>query len=134
MMFGVPQFINIEDKIVGPLTGKQLLWIAAMCATLFLLWTILSKVVFFIVGVPVALFFIALAFLKPNGQSFLSFIVYVGYYMFSSKEYVWKKEVVRTRKKENEPKKTNQQKIKKQKLNFDEIKQLTQVLDSKNKK
>jgi len=28
MLFNVPQFIDIEDKIVGPLTAKQLGWLA----------------------------------------------------------------------------------------------------------
>ena len=39
MQFKVPQFIDMEDKIVGPLTLKQFAYILGAGGFSFLLWT-----------------------------------------------------------------------------------------------
>ena len=41
MQFQVPQFIEIEDKIFGPLTFKQFIYLAGGGGLCFLLYTIL---------------------------------------------------------------------------------------------
>ena len=43
MLFNVPQYIDVEDKIVGPLTGKQLLWMIGMGIMLLVLWNTVSR-------------------------------------------------------------------------------------------
>lgn len=91
MLINVPQYINVEDKIAGPLTVKQLLWMMAMGAVLFILWTLVPKTVFFIIGIPVALVFLAFAFYKPFGQPLIGFVFAGIRYMFGPKVYVWKR-------------------------------------------
>jgi len=68
MLINVPQYIDIEDKIVGPLTAKQLGWLVAMGIILLIMWKTLSGPMFFILGIPVSLLIISLAFFKPYGQ------------------------------------------------------------------
>src|SRR3990172_12458701 len=41
MQFQVPQFIEIEDKIFGPLTFKQFIYVAGGAGACYLLWRVL---------------------------------------------------------------------------------------------
>ncbi|HBP01547.1 MAG: hypothetical protein UY41_C0029G0004 [Candidatus Moranbacteria bacterium GW2011_GWE1_49_15] len=90
-LFNVPQYINVEDKVAGPLTIKQLLWMIGMGATLFTMWSLLSKAVFFLLGIPTALLFVAFAFYRPYGQPLISFVFSGIRFMFGPKVYVWKR-------------------------------------------
>ncbi len=74
MLFNVPQFIDIEDKIVGPLTAKQLGWLAAAGIILFVLFNFLDTSAFVIACVIVGTIFGALAFYRPYNQSLINFI------------------------------------------------------------
>jgi len=93
MHYNVPQFIDIEDRIVGPLTGKQLLWMFAMGAVLLIMWMMIdNKVYFFMFGIPVALLFVALAFYRPYGQPLSKFIGSAFLFIIRPKVYLWKRE------------------------------------------
>lgn len=91
MLFNVPQYIDIEDKIVGPLTAKQLGWLIAMGVILLIMWNTLSKPLFFLLGLPVALIFVSLAFFRPYGQPLGSFLLFGVMYFFRPKIYFWKR-------------------------------------------
>lgn len=92
MLFNTPQYIDVEDKIIGPLTGKQLMWLAGMGVILLILWfTIESKAVFFVAGFPIALIFLAFAFYRPYNQTLLSFILHALNFLSKPKIYVWKR-------------------------------------------
>lgn len=95
MMTSVPQFIDIEDKVAGPLTWKQLGWMVLLGTILFLLYTILPSVLFFVLAIPLALFFAALAFLRPHGMSFPQFLFYSVVFLFRPKISVWERPVYR---------------------------------------
>ena len=43
MRFQVPQFIEVEDKIFGPLTLKQFLYTAGGAAVGFIIWSIFPR-------------------------------------------------------------------------------------------
>ena len=73
MLINVPQYIDVEDKIAGPLTVKQLGWIIGLGIILLVLWNIVPAPVFFILGIPLAIFFVALAFYKPYGRPLEAF-------------------------------------------------------------
>jgi hypothetical protein len=90
--YQVPQFLEIEDKIFGPLTLKQFLYSMAGGAMLFIAWSTLGPFVGLIVGIPLFLFFLGLAFVKINNRP-LSNAIEAGMKYFSSpKLYIWKKE------------------------------------------
>ena len=92
MRFQVPQFIEIEDKIIGPLTFKQFIYIAGgagVCAIAFIL---LPKFLAFIISAPVALFAAALAFYKVNSKPFVEIVEAFLAYSLAGKLYLWKKE------------------------------------------
>ncbi len=92
MRFQVPQFIDVEDKIFGPLTFKQFVYLAGgggLCAILF---TLLPKFIAFLVSAPVAIFALALAFYKINSKPFVEIVEAFVTYTLGSKLYIWKKE------------------------------------------
>ena len=129
MLISVPQYIDIEDKIVGPLTAKQLGWLIAMGIILIIMWSTLSKPMFFILGIPTALLFIALAFYKPYGVPMGNFIIFGIMYFFRPKIYFWK----RTSQKEVhvvQKNKVVENNYKNKKLTAESIRELSQLLDS----
>ncbi len=132
MLFNVPQFIDVEDKIAGPFTAKQLLWMFGMGAALFVLWSLLSKVAFFIAAIPTVLIFLALAFYRPYKQPLIKFLLSGVLFTFKPKLYVWKrmyeKPVKAKHKEEEKPKETRAEKEKK--LTPENIAALAEVLDT----
>lgn len=91
MLTNVPQFIDLEDRIVGPLTAKQLGWLALGGVILLILWTILSFPAFIVSAVFVAILFVGLAFYRPYNQPLISFIISSVGFIFGSKMYIWKR-------------------------------------------
>lgn len=92
MQFQVPQFIEIEDKIFGPLTLKQFLYLAGgagACIALFIY--IPYKIIAILIIIPLAAFSLALTFYKINGKPFIDVVESFFYYSIGSKLYLWKK-------------------------------------------
>ncbi len=94
MLFNVPQYIDVEDKVAGPLTAKQLLWMFGMGAVLLVLWNMLEKGAFFVSAAPVIAIFLALAFYRPCNQPLIKFIFSGVMFLFSPKVYFWKRTAV----------------------------------------
>lgn len=126
----VPQYIDVEDKIAGPLTWKHLGWMFGGAGILLIAFTFLDKTTFFIVAIPIGLITIALAFYKPNGIPLVSFIGYGFTYIFHPRTYTWQREVSIKK----QPKKKEDIKItttsKKDQITTDDITAIAQTLDS----
>ncbi len=91
MQFRVPQFIDIEDKVFGPLTLKQFGYIVGAGGISFLLWTIIPiKIIAIILIIPIAGLFLALAFAKYNNRSFADLLESAFSYYTGAKIYTWK--------------------------------------------
>lgn len=103
MQFQVPQFIDIEDKIFGPLTFKQFIYLAGGGGILFVLYKTLPFFFTILLGVPLAIFALLLAFYKINNKPFIYIVEAYISYMFQSKLYIWKKEVKKNETKEVVP-------------------------------
>ena len=91
MQFNVPQFIEVEDKIIGPFTLKQFLYIGGGAGLLFIIWFFLKLGLFIAIAIPVGLFCGALAFYKVNGRPFISFLGSLIKYLRKPKLYLWRK-------------------------------------------
>ena len=92
MKYQLPQFIETEINIVGPFTLKQFLWIAGGASILFLLFSLVKGVLFFILGIPIAAIFIAFAFLKIQDVPLIVYLSYGLSYVTNPKKYVFKKD------------------------------------------
>jgi hypothetical protein len=92
MRFEVPQFIDIEDKIFGPLTFKQFVYLAGAAGVAVVFWIFVPK----LIGIPLIAVFlglgVALAFYKINNKPFIFFLESAFRFLLSHKLYIWKKE------------------------------------------
>jgi hypothetical protein len=91
MQFNVPQFLDIEDKIIGPLTLKQFGWLAAGGGMLFFLFQFVELWLFLMIAAPVAALCLALAFIKVNGRPFISIFGAFINYLIKPKLFIWKR-------------------------------------------
>lgn len=93
MRFQVPQFIEVEDKIIGPLTIKQFIYIAGGAGMCFVVIRFLPLFLGILTALPIAGFALALAFYKPNErQTFITFVENASKYFVGEKLYIWKKQ------------------------------------------
>jgi len=92
MKYQVPQFIEIEDKIFGPLTFKQFVYVVGTLGASFLLWKSLPSFFAILLIIPVGGFGFALAFYKVNSLPFIDVMENAIRYSLSSRLYLWKKE------------------------------------------
>lgn len=92
MKFQVPQFIGVEDKIFGPLTAKQFLYLGGAAGAGFIIWSLIPiKIVAVIIAAPIVGILIAFAFVKYNDQPFIKVTENAFRYFTNSKIYIWKK-------------------------------------------
>ncbi len=130
MLFNVPQFVDIEDKIVGPFTAKQLLWMFGMAAVLLIVWNVFDQKTFWISSIPIVLLFLALAFYRPFGLPFIKFIFLTILFLIRPKVYVWQREVGPIRKNLVENlEKVSKKKKKTKKFETKKAKQIAQLMD-----
>jgi hypothetical protein len=73
--FTVPQFIDVEDKIIGPITVRQFIIMIVAGLFLFLEYKLSDFAFFLFIGIPTALVFMVFAFVKVNGVSFHYFVL-----------------------------------------------------------
>lgn len=91
MRFAVPQFIDVEDKIFGPLTLKQGIYLAGSGGAAYLIYTLLGFFGLALIGIPLALVGVVFAFVKVNNQPFVSIASAAVLYTIKKKLYLWKK-------------------------------------------
>ncbi len=90
--FVVPQFLDVEAKIIGPITARQFVIFLVVLLFEFLLYRIfLSLAVILIVGLPVLGLGILFAFFKVNGQPFHYILLNVIQTMRKPRLRVWDK-------------------------------------------
>lgn len=92
MQFQVPQFIEVEDKIFGPLTFKQFLYLVGGGGLSLIAYLFLPLFLAFFVIIPVMALSAALSFYKVHNKPFINVIEAAFYYTLRNKLYIWKKE------------------------------------------
>lgn len=91
--FVVPQFIDSEDKILGPVTVRQfvILMVAGLLVTLF--YRLFDFSLFLLTGIPTFILSVILAFLKINGVSVHFFLLNLIQTLRRPQLRVWDKTV-----------------------------------------
>ncbi len=94
--YKVPQNVEAEDKIIGPLTFKQFIY-----AIIGVAWAGLSFLIFnkflallIIVGAPPTMLFLMLAFYSRDGQNFEQTLIAIAGFYSQSRKRLWVKEDV----------------------------------------
>jgi hypothetical protein len=132
MRFQVPQFIEIEDKIFGPLTIKQFIYIAGGAGLSFILFRFLPLPIAILLIVVVLGLSLSLAFYQINNKPLIYIMQSAFGYLFSNKLYLWKKKDKSPEKtKESLISKLNQSPIYVPKLSQSKLHDLTWSLDIK---
>lgn len=93
MRFQVPQFIDVEDKIFGPLTFRQFVYVVGGGGIVYICLKLLPLYAAILIGIPVGALAFALAFVKFNGKPFISLIESLFVYLVRDKLYLWKKDL-----------------------------------------
>lgn len=127
MRYQVPQFIDIEDKVIGPLTVKQFVYLAGgagMCFILYSLLPLLMAILLMAAVVPLSL---ALAFYKINNKPFIDFLESAFMFYTRNNLYIWKKEDKKIIQKKAEEAALNQVYV--PKLSDSKLKELSWSLD-----
>ncbi len=92
MRFHVPQFIEVESKIFGPLTLKQFIYLAGGAGMAAIAWFFSPNTTVAVVLIlPIAGLSLALAFYKLHGRSFVEILEAAFYYLMGSKLFIWQK-------------------------------------------
>jgi hypothetical protein len=89
MQFEVPQFIEIEDKIFGPLTWRQFVYLAGGGGIAVVLFLVAPFILFVLFGLPIAGLAVTLAFFPVNNQPFSRLLESMYNYFTGHKLYLW---------------------------------------------
>lgn len=92
MEYQVPQFIEVEDKIFGPLTLKQFLYLAGAGGLAAGLILYMPLVIGVMLALPIIGLGVGLAFYKVNGKPLIDLIEAGLNFYISRRLYLWKKE------------------------------------------
>ncbi len=89
MQFQVPQFIEVEDKIFGPLTFKQFIYVGGGLGASYIMWRILPIYVAGPLIAAIGGLAAGLAFFQLNGRPFIVGLENGFFFLIRSKLYLW---------------------------------------------
>lgn len=92
LQFKVPQHIEMEDKIIGPLTMKQFVNLLIGGMITYAIIKTYNPLLIAFVGVPIGLLTLAIAFIKVQDQPFPQFLLSLILFMVKPKERTWHKD------------------------------------------
>jgi len=137
MQYQVPQFVEVEDRIIGPLTLKQFLYLAFAGALLFVFWFLFAFYIWIIVALPIAVLAVAFAFLKINDRPFIYFFLAFIKYFAKPKLYIFSgapEEALKKPTPKKEEIKAGTSKIIENKITLSKLKELALSLDANTKR
>jgi len=134
VQYKVPQNIDLEDKIIGPLTLVQFVYLMTGGMIIYISFNTISSAAFYLIAIPVALLSLALTFVKVQDQSFSHFLGAFALYFAKPRKRIWHKipemetvKVVETRVIKKDDKKVYKGKT----LNQTNLEELSTVLDTR---
>lgn len=95
MQFKVPQFIDVEDKLFGPFTFRQFVYMAGGAGMIFVLYRMLPFWIAIFLIIPVGLLAGLLTFYKINNKPFIYYLQAAINYAISNKLYIWKQRLAK---------------------------------------
>ena len=92
MQYQVPQFIETEDKVVGPFSIRQFAYVGAAAVISGICYFFLQTWLFAIVALILVGGALALSFVKVNGRPLMKVGLAAFNYYWKPQMYVWKSE------------------------------------------
>lgn len=93
MRYTVPQFIDVEDKILGPITVRQFLILLVTGGVMFILYALLDFAAFLVFGLMTFALGGVIAFMRINGQPFHFFLLNLTQTFSKPRLRIWDKEL-----------------------------------------
>lgn len=94
MQYKVPQNVDIEDRVVGPLTLRQFLIILVTIGIILVLYFLFPgplKFFFFLLAIMIAAAGVAIAFTKYGDQNMETFLLSASRTFSSPRQRIWRK-------------------------------------------
>jgi hypothetical protein len=97
MQFIIPQFLDVEDKVIGPISVRQFVIILVGAGAIFLNYELIANLsnnfwVFLVVAIFIGLFTFVIAFIRINGRPFHYFLINLFTTMKEPRLRIWNKE------------------------------------------
>jgi hypothetical protein len=92
MQYQVPQFIDTEDKVVGPFSLRQFAYVGVAALISAIAYFFLQTWLFAIIALVLVGGSLALSFVKVNGRPLVKVATAAFYYYWKPQMYVWKAE------------------------------------------
>lgn len=134
LQYKVPQNVDVEDKIIGPLTAKQFIQSLMGFSIIYILYATLAPIsftLFMFVAFPIVLLFVALAVYRVNDQPFEKFLFALIQYARRPNIRIWQKEteiadikVIHTQKREKKEEE-------KEEITKSQLDELAYILDTR---
>ncbi len=96
--FEVPQFIDVQDKIFGPFTMSQFLFILGGGGLGYIAYRSIPTIIKYPIALICIGFGVALAFYKVNGRPFINILQSFFNYTLRPKLYLWRQRIATTAK------------------------------------
>lgn len=91
--FVVPQFIDVENKIIGPISTRQFIIMLAAGGLIFISYKLFTFAPFIVAAILILAVGALFAFVKINGQQFHYFLLNLIQTLKRPRLRVWHKEV-----------------------------------------
>lgn len=89
--FTVPQFIDVEDKIFGPVTARQFIIMISALGPIFIAYKLADTALFVLLLLLIGGGALILAFVKINGQAFHYFLLNIFQTLKKPSLRIWRK-------------------------------------------
>jgi hypothetical protein len=93
MRYTVPQFIDVEDKILGPITVRQFIIMLITSGLMFVQYSLLTFGAFLLMGLPTFALGGVVAFMRINGQPFHYFLLNMAQTFSKPRLRSWNKDL-----------------------------------------
>ncbi|MBI2415219.1 MAG: PrgI family protein [Candidatus Kerfeldbacteria bacterium] len=139
MQFVVPQFIEVESKVIGPISVRQFLILLVTAGLIFLLYEIFSFVIFAVLGVFTLTLGGTFAFAKVNSQPFHLFALSLIQTLKRPHLSIWRRDPVHqvitklSRKDRKKDHKDNDQFTPKPEVSQSQLAELSLIMDTAGK-
>lgn len=130
MNFIVPQFLDVEDKIFGPVSVRQFLIIVVGIGLLIGAYQLADLSLFIIEAVFIAALTLAFAFLRVNSRPFHFFILTFIQTLKRPSLRIWKQEMTKERQRLSVTAKPKARIMKKTPLTASRLQELSLIVDT----
>lgn len=91
--FVVPQFIDVEDKVLGPITTRQFSILMVTGLLMFIVFKLASFIAMLAINIPLLTAALVVSFVRINGQPFHFFLLNFVQTTKRPAERVWNKDL-----------------------------------------